>query len=457
VTAPATMPAIEVRGLTKHYHIFDRPADRLRQTLSRRKRHFRAFAALDDVSFTVAQGETVGIIGRNGSGKSTLLQIVCGTMAPTSGQVGVRGRVAALLELGSGFNPEFTGRENVIINGMLYGLTRAQIAGRMDEIARFADIGDFLDQPVKTYSSGMMVRLAFAVIAHVDADILIIDEALAVGDVFFVQKCMRFLRNFMTHGTVLFVSHDTNAVLNLCSYAVWLENGKVRQAGSPKEICENYLAALYEQSQGPSAVPNPAPTGAGEDALSGGDRRPRDVNETDLRGDVQLSSFDPTAKSFGTGDARITEARFLDEAGNPLSWVVGGEIVTVRVTAVANSDLRAPIVGFSVKDRLGQILFGDNTYLSHRTEDRQCAGGRAITAQFTFQCPILPAGDYTITAAIADGTQENHTLHHWIYDAVQFKSTSSNVATGLIGIPMLDISLTLDRTIDAPRAQTGTP
>ena len=188
---------------------------------------FREFWALKDVSFEVKRGETVGIIGRNGSGKSTLLQIICGTLSPTGGQVETHGRVAALLELGSGFNPEFTGRENVYMNGSVIGLSRDEIDTLFDDIVAFADIGEFIDQPVKTYSSGMYVRLAFAVIAHVNADTLVIDEALAVGDVFFVQKCMRFLRKFMDEGTIIFVSHDTGAVVNLCNRAFMLNKGQV--------------------------------------------------------------------------------------------------------------------------------------------------------------------------------------------------------------------------------------
>ncbi|OYY58750.1 MAG: ABC transporter ATP-binding protein, partial [Polynucleobacter sp. 35-46-207] len=207
--------AIKVQGLGKRYEIYDQPGDRLRQFLFPRlrnlfrlshKQYFREFWALTDISFEVKRGETVGIIGRNGSGKSTLLQIICGTLTPTTGSVQTNGRIAALLELGSGFNPEFTGRENVYLNASVLGLTKEETDARFDDIVAFADIGDFIDQPTKTYSSGMMVRLAFAVIAHVDADILVIDEALAVGDVFFTQKCMRFLRNFMKKGTILFVS-----------------------------------------------------------------------------------------------------------------------------------------------------------------------------------------------------------------------------------------------------------
>ena len=234
--------AIRVSNLSKCYQIYDTPRDRLRQFMLPRlqrlagqmpKKYFREFWALKDVSFEIKKGQTVGIVGRNGSGKSTLLQLITGTLAPTEGSVEVNGRVAALLELGSGFNPEFTGRENVFINAQILGLSPDQIAARFADIEAFADIGGVMDQPVKTYSSGMMLRLAFAVVAHVHADILVIDEALAVGDAFFTQKCMRFLRAFMKTGTVLFVSHDTGAVQNLCHHAIWLEQGKLRKEGRP--------------------------------------------------------------------------------------------------------------------------------------------------------------------------------------------------------------------------------
>ena len=251
--------AIRVQGLDKCYQVYDRSSDRLKQFvlprvqgwLGRKPRgYFREFWSLRGVNFEIRRGETVGIIGRNGSGKSTLLQIICGTLHPSAGHVEVHGRVAALLELGSGFNPEFTGRENVFLNAAVLGLSAAETTDRFNDIEAFADIGDFIDQPVKTYSSGMLVRLAFAVIAHVDADILVIDEALAVGDAFFTQKCMRFLRSFMQTGTVLFVSHDTAAVQNLCTRAIWLERGEIVQEGSPKEVSEHYLEAFYEAQQG---------------------------------------------------------------------------------------------------------------------------------------------------------------------------------------------------------------
>lgn len=448
--------AIRVEGVSKVYHLYSAPHDRLKQFLFPRGRrllglppsqHYREFRALDDVSFTVRKGETVGIIGRNGSGKSTLLQIICGTLTPSSGQVQVNGRVAALLELGSGFNPEFTGRENVFLNAGLLGLSSEQTKAKFSEIEAFADIGDFIDQPAKTYSSGMMVRLAFAVIAHVDADILIIDEALAVGDAFFTQKCMRFLREFMKTGTILFVSHDAGAIKNLCSECIWLETGQVFLHGSPKDVCERYLRAFYEVEQGVGTTTRLREARPKADKV-GRDQRLEYINASNLRNDLQIFDFDPEAESFGQGGATITHVSILDENDTPLAWAVGGEPVRLHIAAVCEKDIDAPIIGFYVKDRLGQTLFGDNTYLSYAERPHRCGKGATVHAVFHFEMPRLATGNYTVTAALADGTQEEHVMHHWIHDALHFKAVASSIAVGLIGIPMRDITLTSDQATD---------
>ena len=306
--------AIKVSGLSKCYHIYNKPSDRLLQMLTRgRRQYYREFWAVKDVSFEIKKGETVGIIGRNGCGKSTLLQMICGTLNPTSGSIETHGRIAALLELGSGFNPEFTGRENVHMNAAVLGLTKEEINSRFNDIIAFADIGDFVEQPVKTYSSGMMVRLAFAVIAHVDANILVIDEALAVGDAFFKQKCMRFLRDFMKSGTVLFVSHDTSSIKNLCNYAVWLEKGQVVREGLPKHVCDFYLEAFYEAQQGKSTSTTLRVLKKTEASVPVKDQRLEFLNNSNLRNDLQIFKFNPDAPSFGKGGAQIYDVRLLNE------------------------------------------------------------------------------------------------------------------------------------------------
>ena len=442
--------AIKVENLSKCYQIYDQPHDRLKQSVYPRfqrlvgkkpKQFFREFWALREVSFDVKKGETVGIIGRNGCGKSTLLQIICGTLNPTSGSTETRGRIAALLELGTGFNPEFTGRENIYMNASVLGLSRDEIEAQFESIVTFADIGDFIEQPVKTYSSGMMVRLAFAVIAHVNADILVVDEALAVGDAFFTQKCLRFLRNFMKTGTVLFVSHDTGTVRNLCTKAIWIEKGNVLQQGSPKDVCDNYLEAFYEEQQGKSSTTKLRELKRPDDSLPIKDQRLKFINTSNLRNDLQIFKFDSDAPSFGKGGAQIYDVRLLDENEHPLAWIVGGERVSLRVIVHAYQDLDSPIIGFYVKDRLGQNLFGDNTFLSYREQFIHCKEGNELQADFIFIMPLLPSGEYSINVAIANGTQEVHVQHHWIHDAILFKSESSSVASGLIGIPMLEVKL----------------
>ena len=327
------------------------------------------------------------------------------------------------------------------MNASVLGLSNEEINARFNDIAAFADIGDFIEQPVKTYSSGMMVRLAFAVIAHVDADILVIDEALAVGDAFFTQKCMRYLRSFMKTGTVLFASHDTGSIKNLCNYALWLEKGQVIQEGAPKEVCELYLEAFYEAQQGKSSTTKLRAFKKLNDSLPIKDQRLEFINASNLRNDLQIFKFDPDAASFGKGKAQIYDVRLLDENEHPLSWIVGGEKVTLRVNVHAYQDLDSPIIGFFVKDRIGQALFGDNTFLSYRDHHLHCQEGKELQADFVFFMPLLPSGEYSITIAIANGTQETHEQQHWIHDAVLFKSESSSVASGLIGIPMLKVKL----------------
>ncbi len=432
---------VNVEDLSKCYEIYSSPHHRLLQILWRgRRRYYREFWALKDVSLCIEPGQTLGIIGRNGSGKSTLLQLICGTLTPTRGALDVRGRVAALLELGSGFNPEFTGRENVYLSCALYQMSRDEAQERLPDILAFADIGDFIDQPIKTYSSGMMARLAFAVIAHIDADVLIIDEALAVGDAFFTQKCMRFLRGFMKTGTVLFVSHDVASVKSLCNRALWLESGQVQAQGDPKAVCDTYLEAFYEAQQGKSTTTKLRPQRL-QLTRQRADQRQALLNATNLRNDLRVFEFDPEAPSFGKGGAQVIDVSFFDQAGAPLNWVVGGEEVTLTVHVQVNNPLASPIVGFFIKDRLGQALFGDNTYLSYQDRPVACASGQILRAQFTFLMPLLAGGDYSVNVAIADGTQEDHVQHQWIHDAVHFKSVSTSIVNGLIGIPMQHIDL----------------
>lgn len=447
-------PAIRVDALSKAYHIYNKPHERFLQLINwRARQYFSEFWALRDVSLEVKKGETVGIVGKNGSGKSTLLQIICGTLSQTSGQVQSNGKIAALLELGSGFNPEFTGRENVLMYASILGLSEELIAERYDDIVAFADIGEFLDQPVKTYSSGMVVRLAFGVIVHVDADILIIDEALAVGDIFFVQKCMRFLNEFKKHGTLLFVSHDSSAVVNFCDKAIWLDKGRIELTGSAKEVTERYLETLYTgQNSGENDLSSDVMEAFAKAKDKAGspsekkDARSEFINLTQYRNDLELFDFKEDGQSFGSRRAEIIGVKLMDESLSALSWAVGGELVTLQIVCFARQRLYKPIVGFHFKNRLGQRLFGDNTYLSFRNDEFSIAAGDSFTATFTFLMPRLEPGDYAFDVALADGVQENHEMLHWMYDALVLVSHSSSVVSGLVGIPMIAIDMTLADT-----------
>lgn len=447
---PDSGPVIRVQNLSKCYQIYEKPSDRLKQfilpKLGRlfglgKKQYYKEFWALRDVSFEVNRGETVGIIGRNGAGKSTLLQLLCGTLHPSEGLVEVSGRVAALLELGSGFNPEFSGRENVYLNAAVWGLSRDEVDKRFSSILAFSEIGDFVEQPVKTYSSGMMMRLAFSVIAHVDADVLIVDEALSVGDAYFTQKCMRFLRAFMERGTVLFVSHDTGAVVNLCDRAIWLGSGRVKSIGLPKDLANEYLADMYREQAALVESENDAMSSTSMSAADTPkyDQRRDFLNASNLRNDIELFDFDFDAPSFGLGGAEIVDVKLLDEDRNILSWCVGGEAVVFRIVCRARQELFSPIIGFNVKDRLGQSLFGDNTYLTYLDSPFSVSPSEVFSAEFSFVMPVLPVGDYTVDVAVAEGTQEEHAQHHWIHDAIHFKSHASSAVRGLVGIAMHSI------------------
>ena len=440
--------AIELRSVSKEYMVFDKPSHRLWQMLFRGKRQFyRAQRVLKDISFPVRRGETVGLVGRNGSGKSTLLSMVCGTLPATSGEIEINGRVAALLELGAGFNPELNGSENLDLCAKIYGLTDQQIADRYDSMVSFADIGDYISQPVKTYSSGMFTRLAFAVVAHVDADILVVDEALAVGDAYFVQKCMRFLAAFKeAGGTLLFVSHDMASITSLCDRAIWLRDGHIAMDASPKDVANAYLSELYTVQQAEpkasavilnSELPPMSVTLATDEPV---DPRRDLVLHSNLRNDIEVFRF-ASGHDFGLGGAEIVQAQLSATDGRPLSWVIGGELTAIDIAIRAHVDIESPIIGFVLKDRQGQPLFGDNTFLAYMDRSLPLRAGDSLHARFEFRMPILASGAYAISIAVADGTQISHVVHQWLHDAILLSSHSTSLSTGLMGIPMRAISL----------------
>ena len=403
---------ISVQGLSKSYRNFHQPINRLIQILRPNKTGlYTDFFALRDISFEVSRGESVAIVGRNGSGKSTLLQLIYGTIKPSDGHITTHGKVAALLELGAGFDPEFTGLENLRMTAALYGITDTQLAEKTAQMLAFADIGDFIHQPIKTYSTGMVVRLAFAVIAHVDAEILIIDEALAVGDAIFTQKCMRFIRDFKQHGTLLFVSHDMAAVQNLCDRAVWLDAGRVQQIGPAKDVAESYLQYALQQVAGDEVV-------------------------------LQSLAPETETKGWETGFARITDVQLVNLSHPEREFFEGGEHVSMRIQGKALQILNKPIIGFLLRDRLGQDLFGENTLrITQEGQESPVPAGQIVTAIFDFTLPYLPNGQYAVACSIADGTLNENTQHHFIHDALIVTVSSNRARWGLVGIACDEIRM----------------
>lgn len=390
---PLTAPqvAISVRNAGKMYRIYDRPQDRLKQMLWRGRRQYgHEFWALRHVSFEVARGETLGIVGRNGSGKSTLLQIIAGTLAPTEGEVQVQGRVAALLELGSGFNPEFTGRENVYLNGAILGFHRAEVDQRFDDIAAFADIGDFLDQPVKLYSSGMVVRLAFAVQALLPKEVLIVDEALAVGDMFFQAKCMARMRQLIDDGvTVLFVSHDAGSVKSLCRRAILLDHGEVRDQGDAGEVIEHYFALKVKSEQ------QVAPGAAG---LSGAPALPANLPEDFTRNAEFLKRAE--FQRIRNGKANFVNVRMLNQAGEDIQYVEFDQLVTLRMAVEVTGELDGALAcGYHIRDSNGvDIVYSDS--IIENIDIPVSAKGSRFVVDWTFRM-ALRHGNYNVAVVLS--------------------------------------------------------
>ena len=401
---------LKVENVGKRYEIYEAPHHRLLQTLLRgRKQFFKEFWALRDVSFEVKKGECLGIIGRNGSGKSTLLQIIAGTLAATTGKVEVNGKVAALLELGSGFNPEFTGRENVYMNGAIMGLSKAEMDKKFDEIAAFADIGDFIDQPVKIYSSGMYVRLAFAAAINVNPDILIIDEALSVGDIRFQLKCYRKLDEFRAKGkTIIFVSHSTGDVVNLCNRAIWLDNGAIRKSGITKNIVEEYIAWMMHD------------TGIQQAVVATSVESENKGNEYDL--------IPVPANALITGDigASVDGVGFFTE--NNQRTVVLNNSQKVKVVWQVSTKVRIenPYFAFQVINNKGVKIMGCNNHvLSQRLPP--IGPGCRVLVTYTFMFPEIENGEYMLSVCVNDGTQAAHIRYQNVHDAYLFHFQSQSI------------------------------
>lgn len=392
-------PAIAVCGLTKDYHLYARPADRLRQLLhGDAKRHYTAVRALDGLDFRVAPGESVGVLGVNGSGKSTLLQILSGNLAPTAGTVAVRGRLCALLELGSGFNPEFTGRENVFLCARLLGMSEAEIAARYAAIVAFADIGDFIDRPVRCYSSGMYVRLAFAVAAHTDPDILLVDEVLSVGDLFFQQKCNLHMQRRLGSAAKVIVTHSLDTVANMTSRALVLDRGRLAYDGPPLTAIETYIRlcrpAVVDAAPGAGKpAPDPALTPIAPDKLSG------------ERGAV-LTAFAVTVDGATYGGC-----------------VMAGQTVGLTLDLTVVRPVARPIVGYLLADRFGNYLFGQNTVTAGLPLAALDPGEHRLRLSFTW--PDVVPGAYFLTPGLGNGLSAmTHVIECWAHNIFQINAVA---------------------------------
>ena len=414
--------AIKANNVGKCYHIYSRPIDRLKQSLWRGKKNFYdEFWAFQGGSLKIKKGEAIGIVGSNGSGKSTLLKMICGILHPTIGEIEVNGRIAALLELGSGFNPEFTGRENIFMSAAILGLNRQKINKLFDEIVDFADIGNFIEQPVKMYSSGMKMRLAFAIALKVSPDILVLDEVLAVGDIRFQQKCMAKIKKFFQTGTVILVSHNLSAITELCSRVIWIESGKIFMDDLPKRVTENYIQYMFEEDIKSKCVEprqNSAP-----------------INNSDFT-DFDSSTFVPNnskLKQFGDNRATIKAFRIHSKAGHN-GIVYGGQECEISMILDAHENIDDPIFGYIVNDQLGRSILGDNTLFLESMVFPLMMGKQYIVKFYIETWPNLMDEQYSLSFGIATGSIEDHKMCHFVYDALVVNNVQFRRAGGLFSV-----------------------
>lgn len=408
--------AISVQNVEKMYKLYDNPTDRLKESLGfSKKKRYKEHFALNDVSFDVKKGECVGIIGTNGSGKSTILKIITGLLNPTKGQVVVDGRISALLELGAGFNMEYTGLENVYLNGTMIGFSREEIDAKLQDILDFADIGDFVNQPVKTYSSGMFVRLAFAVAINIDPEILIVDEALSVGDVFFQSKCYKKFEEFKELGkTILFVSHDLGSIAKYCDRVVLLNRGTKLGEGAPKEMIDIYKKVMVNQL----------------DSVMSNDNEEAE-NKEDANEDKAWSSslvVNPTVEEYGNGLAEIIDFAILDDTGMITNSVIKGKKFTVKVKVKFNERLQDPIIAFTIKNLQGTEITGTNTMLERVNAGNPEAGDVWIVS---FEQEMnLQSREYLLSLGCTGFHDGNFTVYHRRYDICNITVISDKDSVG---------------------------
>jgi lipopolysaccharide transport system ATP-binding protein len=421
--------AIKVENLSKCYQIYENPRDRLKQFILPKvqsclgldtKQYYQEFWALRDVSFEIERGETVGIVGRNGSGKSTLLQLICGTLSATHGNVQTYGRIAALLELGSGFNPEFTGRENVFMNAAVLGLKRDEVEARFDEIAAFADIGNFIEQPIKTYSSGMVVRLAFAVNIMSTPEIMVVDEALAVGDAAFQAKCMTALTRIQNNGaTVLFVSHDISALKSLCSRGIYLEKGRVQKIGKATDVSMLYMKAVCEEMNSENASKGQKVSNTLEKKLD-----QKITNQSNDEGFKESVEFENRVKHFryGEGGAKITYVELLDERFQKISHLEFNQVGIIRIYIESSMEGEVSCGYFIMDDKKNAILGASLPIVNPEKSFLDISKGGRYVVTFKTRFPLQDA-DYSIQLQLTKPIIKGHTavFLDMIDDAIVFK------------------------------------
>ena len=405
--------AIEVKDVDKVYKLYEKPSDRIKEALGlgSKVRH-TDHKALSDVSMTIYQGETVGIIGTNGSGKSTILKIITGVLNPTAGEVKVNGRISALLELGAGFNMEYNGIENIYLNGTMIGFTEKEIDEKLQSILDFADIGEYVYQPVKTYSSGMFVRLAFAVAINIDPEILIVDEALSVGDVFFQAKCYHKFEEFKAMGrTILFVSHDLSSIAKYCDRVVLLNQGTKLGEGAPKEMIDTYKQVLVGQYQ--------LPESSSEGNL---------LEDEDIRKLASGQNVNPDLLEYGSKKAEIVEYYFTDDKGVHTSAVVKGSRFTIHMKVEIKEDIQAPIFAFSFKNIKGTEITGTNTMFEKSFLEPVSAGD---VKEITFEQEMnLQGGDYLLSLGVTGYEGDTFTVYHRLYDVINLTVISDKNTVG---------------------------
>ncbi len=420
--------AIHVDHLSKLYKLYDKPSDRLKESLGlTRKKCYREHYALTDVSFDIGKGETVGIIGTNGAGKSTILKIITGVLNPTSGEAVVDGRISALLELGAGFNMEYTGIENVYLNGTMMGFSEEEIDARLEDILSFADIGEFASQPVKMYSSGMFVRLAFAVAINIDPEILIVDEALSVGDVFFQAKCYRKFEEFKQQGrTILFVSHDLGSITKYCDRAILLNQGRKIFEGSPKEAVDIYKKVLVHQYDPEEDGNRPGEAGNGSDGAGSGVKK---SGTQEFSGDWKDSVVkNPNLIEYGEKAAEITDYAVLDENGLITNTLMKGTEFSVRMKVEFHEEIKEPIYAFTIKNLQGIEITGTNTmYEKADVQGKKAGESQEITFTQTLD---LQGGEYLISLGCTGYRNGEFTVYHRLYDVCSLTVISDRNTVG---------------------------